>query len=73
MFGRIVTKFLESKFIKGKLTYAGIAIVLAPLVSHFIGLDISSDNVNQALEFFGLVVTIVGRLRAAHQAAMPTQ
>lgn len=65
---KIAVKFLESKFIKGKLTYLGVAVMLAPLVSYFIGLDVSSDEVGQVLQVVGTLVAIAGRWRALHQA-----
>lgn len=68
MFKAFALKFLESKFIKGKLTYLGIAVMLAPLVSYFLGLDVSSDEVGQVLQVIGTVVAVAGRWRALHQS-----
>lgn len=61
-------KILESRFLKGKLTYTGIGIFLIPVVGKLLGIELGEHDITPIIEGVGSVIAIIGRLRAAHQA-----
>lgn len=60
-------KFLESKFLKGKMTYAGIAGFALPMIGKALGVDIAESDWATVIQAIGIVVATMGRIRAAHQ------
>lgn len=67
MFKKLGLKILKSKFIKGHMTWLGVATMLAPLVSQYLGYDAGPDLVNVA-HGIGSVMVLVGKARAVYQA-----
>jgi hypothetical protein len=68
MFKTLALKWLESRFLKGKITYAGIGVAVLPLIAKALGIDVTGPEVDQLVQAIGLAVALAGRVRAAHQA-----
>lgn len=65
----LLLKMLLSKFLKGKVTYIGIAGVAIPIIGQLLGVEIADSDLAQVMESVGIVVATFGRWRAAHQAS----
>lgn len=67
MFKKLALKFLESKFVKGKLTAAGGIALVASIVNSQYGVDIGPDLTLVVNGVFG-AVALAGAVRKVYQA-----
>jgi len=69
MFKKLLAKLLESKTFKGSLTVGSALPLLIGAISGAFGSDLAPTEVDMIVSFVAFVGVVIGRWRAAHQAA----
>lgn len=61
----IKNKIAKSKILKGKLTYSGIALIVAAVAAPFLGVDadVIKPEILEVAEGVGAAIALVGRYR----------